>query len=228
VRSLPFTAIVLGGLFSTTLAGAETMDFQFRIRPAPARTTLLTSPTAPRVPEMSSHDRERLWAGDTVSKPLRFRWKQGEYVGGVSYQKVRALPHQVLRALEDVRRLPWVLPRTKTARLVARRGKRSWVELTQGNAWVEATYTAQIVRVSAHEVRFWLDPTRAHDVDDVWGFFRVYPMGRLHSLVTVAVALDVGDGIVRMLFEDRIQSVILSASRHIRDAVETHDRLAAR
>jgi 2-methylcitrate dehydratase PrpD len=39
-----------------------------------------------------------------------------------------------------------------------------------------------------------------------------------HSLsYTVAVALDVGPGVVRMLFEDRIQRTILSTPQKIRD-----------
>jgi hypothetical protein len=43
---------------------------------------------------------------------------------------------------------------------------------------------------------------------------------RERSLVTVAVALDVGPGLVRLFFEERIQRVILATPRHIKDFIE--------
>jgi hypothetical protein len=46
--------------------------------------------------------------------------------------------------------------------------------------------------------------------------------------VTVAVAVDVGDGLVRMLFEDRVQRLILSAPAQIRDFLEPRVMAAVR
>jgi hypothetical protein len=76
------------------------------------------------------------------------------------------------------------------------------------------------------EVRFWLDPGYAHDIEDVWGFFRVRPFGSNGTLLSVAVAVDLGPGLARAFFEERVQALILSAPTSIRDFMEP-GRLAA-
>ena len=166
-------------------------------------------------------EQEQLVAGDVVRRPLTFERSGGRYIGGISYQVVRARPDEVLAALGSVETLPQALPRTKRARLVDIRGRLARVELVQGNALMEARYTVAMERVSGrNELRFWLDRSRPHDIDDVWGYFRVQPFGRGQSLVTVAVALDVGPGLVRMLFEERIREVILATPSHIKAFIE--------
>jgi hypothetical protein len=65
-----------------------------------------------------------------------------------------------------------------------------------------------------------MDPRRPHDIDDVWGFLRVRRFRRGRSLVTVGVALDLGPGPVRWLFEERIRKIALETPRRVRDYVE--------
>jgi len=177
---------------------------------------------APRAEQrLDAVERDRLLAGELVTRPLEFQRHGGKYIGGVSYQLLRASPDEVLATLQSVESLPEALPRTKRARLVESQGREAKVELVQGKGMVEATYTVHLVRVSGrNELRFWLDRNRPHDIDDVWGYFRVERFDDNRSLVTVAVALDVGPGLVRMLFEDRIQALVLSTPRHIKDYVE--------
>jgi hypothetical protein len=113
-----------------------------------------------------------------------------------------------------------MLPRTKRATLVDVQGSVARVELVQGNAVVESAYTVHLARTAPGEVRFRLDPSRPHGIKDVWGYFRARPFGKNKTLVTVAVALDVGPGLVRLLFEDKIQRLALETPRHIRDYIE--------
>lgn len=175
-----------------------------------------------QVDELSYGDQRALMGGGTVSRKVRFtRGGGGAYVGGVSYQVVKASPAEVLKALSDVRLLPHALPRTLSAALVSSQGRSARVELTQGKAPFLVTYTVHLEQ--AHEgdaIRFWLDPTRPHDVRDVWGYFRVTPFADGQSLVTVAVALDLGPGLARMLFEDGVERSILRAPAKIRAFVE--------
>jgi hypothetical protein len=85
----------------------------------------------------------------------------------------------------------------------------------------EARYTVVVQQNDQRDtLRFWLDPSRRHDVRDVWGYFRVRPFGPNRTLLTVAAALDLGPGIVRMLFEDSIQGLILGAPWNIKRYVE--------
>lgn len=158
--------------------------------------------------------------GAVVSRPLELDRDDGHYVGGVSYQLVRAAPQEVLAALADVSRLPAVLPRTKSARLVTQGDGERRVELEQGNGIVSASYTVVLRHDGPSTLRFWLDPTRPHGIRDVWGYFRVEPFDDSRCLITVAAAVDVGPGLVRLLFESRVQRVVLDTPRHIRDYIE--------
>lgn len=171
--------------------------------------------------QLTLHEREALFAGDRVERPLSFHARGGRYVGGVAYQIVRSEPEAVLAALESVASLPELLPRTQSARLLGVEDGRTRVELTQGPSPFTATYTIQLERVpGSGEVRFWLDPSAPRDIRDVWGYFRAEPHGKGRTLVTVGVALDLGPGLVRSLFEDRIQRMVLGAVTRIRDYVE--------
>jgi Polyketide cyclase / dehydrase and lipid transport len=156
-----------------------------------------------------------------VSRALRFDSGPGRYVGGVSYQLVDARPEVVLAALADVSNWPDALPRTKAATLVGSADGLSRVQLVQGTDLVDARYTVVLEQGADGEtIRFWLDPTRPHDIRDVWGYFRVQAMPGGRSLITVGAALDLGDGITRLLFEDKIARMMLHAARKIRDFVE--------
>jgi hypothetical protein len=192
------------------------------LRPAPARVRALRAPPSPMgMPALSVEEREALLAGGLVERPLTLERSSARYIGGIAYQLVRASPEEVLAALQSTESLPQALPRTKRARLVGSEGRHARVELVQGTSVADATYTVHLVRDPvADELRFWLDHARPHDIADVWGYFRVHRFDRERSLITVAVALDVGPGLVRLFFEDKIQRLILATPRHIKDFVE--------
>lgn len=178
---------------------------------------------APADRPLSALEREALRGGDIVSRPMHFQTANGSYVGGLSYSIVHAPAANVLVALSNVEALPQALPRTKAARLIDVRGSEARVELVQGKGAIEASYTVRLERVPGRsELRFWLDPSRPHDIEDVFGFFRVEPFGDGQSLVTVAAAIDLGGGVASLFFSDAIEKTVLSAPRHIRDYVEPH------
>src|SRR5690606_5173265 len=94
--------------------------------------------------------------------------------------------------------------------------------LAQGNALMEAEYTIR-VRRTRNEARFWLDPSRPHGIDDAWGFFRYQPFvganGEPRVLLTYGVLVDMGPGIVRELFEERVRAALLSVPQLVRREV---------
>ncbi|HTQ02393.1 MAG TPA: SRPBCC family protein [Polyangiaceae bacterium] len=182
----------------------------------------------PGVQALDAGERQALEGGATVSRPVRFERGEGSYIGGVAYQVVNASPARVLAALSDVGALPRALPRTERATLVSRDGRRTRIELVQGKAPFLATYTLNLEQESAERIRFWLDPTRPHDVKDVWGYFRVKPFGKNKTLVTLAVALDMGPGLARWLLSDRVERIILRAPGKIREYVEPERLTSAR
>ncbi|HEV8244588.1 MAG TPA: hypothetical protein VGP93_02340, partial [Polyangiaceae bacterium] len=90
-------------------------------------------PAMPAGKALTLSEKDALRAGQIVSRPLHFaRGLDGVYVGGVSYQLIKATPAEVMSALVDVEALPQLLPRTKRASLIESSGDRARIELVQG------------------------------------------------------------------------------------------------
>lgn len=176
-----------------------------------------------RADTLSAAESARLSRGETVIR--EHTWEPGyssRYIGGVTYTIVDATALETSAVLEDVSSYRHVLPRTKRVRLVGvePNGDRL-IELVQGTALVEATYTLLVRKVPGRrEVRFWLEPSRPHEIDDAWGFFRVEPVvgagGEQRALLTYAILVDIGPGIVRELFEERVRAALLSVPQLVR------------
>jgi hypothetical protein len=176
-----------------------------------------------RADALSPAESERLARGETVIR--EHTWEPGasaRYIGGVTYTVVDATAWETSAILDDVASYRRVLPRTKRVRLVGvePNGDRL-IELVQGTALVEAQYTLRVRQYPAeHEVRFWLEPSRPHEIDDAWGYFRVEPLtsasGEPRALLTYAILVDIGSGIVRELFEDRVRAALLSVPQLVR------------
>lgn len=175
-------------------------------------------------------ERRLLEAGQAVHRERDLTRGDQRYLGTVSYQLVKASPATVVRALSQPDRLSEVLPSTKRTSLIESRGRVQRVELVQGNAWVDAVYTVYLEREPEPGVRFWLDRSRAHDVDDAWGYFRAEPFDQQRTLMTVAVAVDIGSGLFRGLFAGAVQDTILKTPariKHYAERLEKERRLAA-
>ncbi len=180
----------------------------------------LTAPGAVAQP-LSTDESSRLEAGDTVSREQTYQYGDRRYVGGLTYTVVDATAAELSSIFDDVNAYRRVLPRTKRARLVGVDHGDRLVELAHGNALVGAEYTIRVRRMpGGREVRFWLDPTRPHEIDDAWGFFRVEPFvtssGATRVLLTYGVLVDVGPGLVRELFEERVRAALLTVPQLVR------------
>lgn len=176
---------------------------------------------------LTAEQNETLRAGGRVEEFVQLDRQGQRYVGGVSYALVRAEPRQVFDVLNQLATLSDVLPSTRSTRVLDRTGNRVRVEIEQGNSMVSTTFTVFFQleppdeRLSEpHMVRFWLDPSQPHSIDDVWGFFRASRYDAERSLVSVGALVNLGPGVIRMLFEQRIQRSILRMPNRIRDTVE--------
>jgi hypothetical protein len=166
---------------------------------------------------IDASERAALAAGRVFARPLEFERGSGNYVGGIAYGVVPASPERVLAALDDTGALAAMLPRTQRATLIDATPRARRIELHQGNSWVSATYTVSLETSEPGSLFFQLDPSRHHDIDDVYGYFRVERFDGTRSLVTIAAAVDVGSDFTNMLFGKRVQDVILSTPYAMRD-----------
>ena len=185
--------------------------------PPPALAQSATPLTAP--------ENTRLMRGETIERTQSVDRNGRHYVGGVTYTVLDATPHELDAVFDDVPSYETILPHTKSARLVARIDDDVLVELHQGNALVDATYTIRLRKdPNGREIRFWLDGARHHDIEDAWGFFRIEPLAQVtpgvpRVLVTYGILVDVGPGIVRTLFESKIRDSMLSVPQRLRGYV---------
>ncbi|MCC6215807.1 MAG: SRPBCC family protein [Polyangiaceae bacterium] len=94
----------------------------------------------------------------------------------------------------------------------------SCARVTQGGALGTATYTACVAR---HEdsVRFWIDRTRPHGIDDARGWFRVspHPAG---ARVRYRVRLRIGHLLTELLAGGTIEELALSMPERVRAHLE--------
>lgn len=196
---------------------------------------LLPRSARAETPEMPSTDyrlgaaeRARLLHGQRVERPLEAVGLEGHYVGGLSYVLVRASVAEALAVLSDPLKLAKVLPRTRRVTLLWRSGLDARVELEQGTSLIRAVYSVRLTyELRAGVLRFWLDGSRPHDIDDLFGFFRVTRFDSERTLVTLAAMVDVGDGLSR-LFERSVEHAILKTPGRLRDAIEKRLRRSER
>ena len=179
--------------------------------------------TAARADALTPEESARLARGDTVIREQTVERGEHRWIGGITYTLMDASAAEVAGVIDNVESLRRVLPRTKRARVVGTAsGGDQLVELVQGNALMEAQYTIR-VRREPREARFWLDPTRPHGIDDAWGFFRyepfIGPSGEERVLMTYGILVDVGPGLVRDLFEERLRAALLSVPQLVRRQV---------
>jgi hypothetical protein len=185
---------------------------------------------AARADSLSTVEVDRLLRGDSVARTQDLHRGSRRYVGGVAYKILDATPEDLASLLDDVGDWGRFLPKTRDARRVGAIGDDPLVQITHGSALVQVGYTLRVHR-DGSSVRFWMDPARPHDIEDVWGFFRAEPMGDGRTLVTYGILIDMGDGILRDMFEARVQELALEVPDRVRDVVvqrQARGRRAAR
>jgi len=173
----------------------------------------------------------RLEAGQTVVREQTFDASSMGYesdrrlVGGLTYTLVDSTIDELMGVLEDTSKWKDILPRTKATKVVEQKGLDTYVELTQGTGVVNAKYTLHLRKSPRdHTIRFWLDPSRPHAIDDAWGFFRAEEAapgkeGQPRTLLTFGILVDTGPGMIRSFYEDRLRSTMLGIPQILREYV---------
>lgn len=170
-----------------------------------------------RADHLTMGEASRLVHGETVVRDESLESSGRRYVGGVAYALLDAPADAIANLVANSDVWKQILPRVRSAHLVGKIGSDALVEITQGTALLQATYTLR-VRHEGGEIRFWMDPHRRHDIEDAWGFLRAEAHdGR--SLVTYGILIDMGPGILRDLFEDRVRVAALSVLDRLRGVV---------
>jgi hypothetical protein len=168
-----------------------------------------------RADGLSVLETERLLRGQTVVRAQTLDRGGRHYVGGVSYAVLDADADEVALVFDNADAWRRVLPEIRSTRAVGTAGDDPLIEVTHGNVIVQATYTMRVHR-EARAARFRLEPRRRHDIEDVWGFLRATPLADGRTILTYGVLIDMGPGLLRDLFEDRVRETAMTVPERIR------------
>jgi hypothetical protein len=196
-------------------------------RPAPALllglVVALSAAATPRPARasFSAEQADALAHGQLVTEELDYQKGDHRFVGGVSYIVVNAKAERLSAIARDVTRFPELFPHVRSATMlgVSASGVAK-VHLVHQLGPVSGGYTVKIAFSDGGMTgRFWIDTTADNVLEDAWGFVRLTPVdGGARTLVSYGVLFDLGAGILRGLFERRIQRAALSYPRRLADA----------
>ena len=200
------TTMARASLFSATLAVCA---------------TVASSALADTRP-LEARDLASLSRGETVVREQTLTGDDDRrLVGGLAYAVLDAQPEVVSAVFTDPSAYEQVFPRTRSAERVSGSPNDQHIAISQGNALLALSYVVHVRAYPREQVvRFWLDESYPHGIDDAWGFVRAEPWrsatGRAQSLVSYGVLVELGSGIVRALYEERLRAAMLSVPSRLR------------
>lgn len=166
-------------------------------------------------------ERRRLLAGELVRRSITRTERGARYFGGTSWERVRAPSDEVWRTVLDIRHYPRLIPGVVEARVVQDDGSDRLVFLRHRYSFIHAAYFVRMhIDQASHTVRFELDRSRPHDVEDGRGFLSVAPFRGDESIVTWGVLADVGSGLVTGMLEPLLYDWILRVPWCVRGKIE--------
>jgi hypothetical protein len=197
-----------------------------------ALATPVMSRTAEARTEFVGDEADRLARGETVVFDQVVDRGSHRYVGGTTYTIIDASQAEVDALFVNMDAYRQLLPHTKAARLIGVNDNDVFVELRQGNSLLETRYTLRVrneiqgSKAAGSVHRFWLDRSKPHGIEDAWGYFRVEPLADGPNgprvLLTYGILVDVGPGLVRDLFEERLRQLALTVPQILRRYALAH------
>jgi hypothetical protein len=181
-----------------------------------AASMLFASPASALTPI----EKARLSRGETIVAETTHRHNGGRLVGGVSYAIVNASAEHVSAVFRDPKKWSQILPRVREAKLVSvEKNGQAHVRVTHSLGLFSGNYEVVLAFTDGGRYgRFWVNRNVDNDLNDGWGLVRLTPLPNGKTLVTWAVLFDLGDGVMRSLFESRMQRAALDVPRRLAHA----------
>lgn len=170
--------------------------------------------------KLSVDEEKRLARGEVVKRTFEVDLPRGDYIGGLGYVIIAAPPAEIIDVLLTPSSYLHIFALTQEARLAAREGDDFIITLRQGGKKISGEYSVRARRETPSLVRFWLDPSRPHDIADCWGFFRLDPLPGGKTLLTYGALLHLEFGIMKLLFQEKIRGYALETPARLRAYVE--------
>ncbi len=165
----------------------------------------------------SAEELQALNAGGAVERRFELPHRGTKYLSAVSYGVLDKPCSRAVDLWKDpVKHLAKALPATRQVELVRGGAPFSRLKIEHGNAVVQGNWGALYgVSADGMTARFWLDTAAPRDVKDVFGYFRLSPWTSQRCLVTAAVAVDPGDGLLASVFRGMIHNYLVRTAARI-------------
>lgn len=185
--------------------------------------------------ELTRDEQWRLANLRPIHVPLDLELPQGSYFGGLAYQQVMATVEEVMAVAGDPRSYTSILSATREAQVIARSGRDLQVRLRQGDGRVNLSNVVLVRRETSNLIRFWLDPSEPHDLDDGWGYLHAAPWSKPpwiggtfapgpRSILTWGVLMRIDAGLVKRRFAEAIRRDVMDTPTLVGRYIAEHRR----
>lgn len=166
---------------------------------------------------ISLEEQLELDGGRAVERRFEMPYKGTKYLAAVSYSVLNKTCDRSASLWTDPgKHLAKALPATRDVQLIERQGSRARLRVTHGNAVLQGSWGATYrVSEDGTTARFWLDDKEPRDVKDVFGYFRLSDWRGSGCLVTAAVAVDPGTGLLASMFRTMIHNYLVRTAARI-------------
>jgi len=168
--------------------------------------------------ELSQDEVDRLVAGQQIVVPLDGAGRNGVF-GGTALILIDANADELQAAIEDLDSYPKMFPYFVSADLTGKLDEKRIVRMRQGTPVFNLIYHLLIsYEPSKRLTRFRMIKTLPHDIDDVAGFWRLFPQKDGRTVVAYGVTARVNLGALGLI--DRvgheIQQRLVGMPAHLR------------
>lgn len=174
---------------------------------------LLPDASAAAVTPLAAEEARALKRDGSVERRFQWRVDGGIYLGALSYCRVKRPASELFEMLLRPEILRVALPVTRDVQFADSQEK---LRVVQGTFLVNGSYTLDWrPNPAQRQINFWLDQGQPHDVEDVFGYFRVRAESDSSCVLTVALAVSLGDSVVAEIFRGSIHDYMGRPARYI-------------
>jgi hypothetical protein len=189
------------------------------------------SPVMAKGVEFTPAELEELKNGKTVRQELPSSRKNGFY-GGTAWAIIDAPVEEIWSMLLDWDAYRLVWPSTMEMKELSRKGNRMLIRMRLGHPIIQVLYHIEMRRNDAKRIlSFRTVDTHPSDVDEIRGYWRLFPQQDGRTLVAYVVAFRVPMGIVNLVgeeFENEAMDGILFAPGYLKEWLESPEGLKYR
>jgi len=152
--------------------------------------------------ELTQTELERLAAGEQIQRPIDGACRNGLY-GGTALILIDERPEVIQAAIEDLESYPRMFPYFVSAAAAGKLDEKRIVRMRQGTAVFNLIYHLLIsYEPDKRLTRFRMVKTLPHDIDDVAGFWRLFPQQGRQTVVAYGVTARINLGALGLI--DRV------------------------